>query len=71
MPETRRGERAYRAVSFAIAAVLAKGCVPMPGRLQESSNIFFGRHRQTASYAQIGRGLLEITGWFFAVGTDS
>jgi hypothetical protein len=71
MPETRRGERAYRAVSFAIAAVLAKGCVTVPGRPQESSNIFFGRHRETASYAQIGRDLLEITDRLFVVSTDS
>jgi hypothetical protein len=71
MPETRRGEGAYRTVAFTIATVLAKGRVTMTGRLQESSNIFFGRHRETASYAQFGRSLLKVTAWLFVVSTDS
>jgi hypothetical protein len=71
MPEARRAEGDYRTAFFTIAAVLAKGCVTVPGRLQGSSNIFFGRHRETASYGQIGPSLLEITDWLFVVSTDS
>ena len=61
LSHTRHSERrrSLSHVFFTTVAVLAEGSVMVLGRLPESSNIFFGRHWQTASYAQIGRSLLN------------